>query len=244
MKKLFLYTLAGALLFSACKKDDDDTDTYVEPQDINVQNSYDDQSIVKFMGEHYLDTLGNIKAYDSTDPTDDNYPSLLTMSPVTLNSGVVYIVRNAAQPTPGNSIGATDVINLMVKSSSYVGYETAGTVGFISTLNFYNSIDGTGTPIKDPMFYYVKKNIMTESGKGRSYYEIEGFQEALQHFKAFDKGDEESYNLQGVILVPSRAAFARDDHYAYNGTTSLRNRSFVFNFQVYKSRARILPDEE
>ena len=244
MKKLFLYTLAGALLFSACKKDDDDTITYVEPEDINVQNSYDDQSIVKFMGDHYLDAQGNIKAYSSTDSSDDNYPSLTTMNPVTLSSGVVYIVRNGAQPTPGNSIGANDVINLMVKSTSYIGYDTDGTVGFISTLNFFNTVDGSGTPLKDPMFYYVKKAVMTASGKDRSYYEIEGFKEGLQHFNAFDKTDDENYNLQGIILVPSRAAFARDEYYAYNGTSSLRNRSFVFNFQVYKSRARILPDEE
>ncbi len=49
--------------------------------------------------------------------------------------------------------------------------------------------------------------------------------------------DSDNYNLQGIIIVPSRMAFARDDHYAYNGFI-YRNRSFIFNFQLYNARER------
>ncbi|MGZ5192746.1 MAG: hypothetical protein ACXWVV_02290, partial [Kaistella sp.] len=70
--------------------------------------------------------------------------------------------------------------------------------------------------------------------KLRSYYEIEGFQEAIKKFQAYDIPDDSNYNLQGVIIVPSRAAFARDAHFNYTGL-AFRNRSFVFNFQIYKS---------
>jgi len=99
----------------------------------------------------------------------------------------------------------------------------------------------TGVPQEDPAYYYVKQSVLDAASAGvakeRSYYEIEGFREALQKFKAFDLPEDADYNLQGVIIVPSRAAFARDAHFNYNNI-SLRNRSFVFNFQVYKSMTR------
>ena len=109
---------------------------------------------------------------------------------------------------------------------------------------FINTIDNFGTPDKDPYYYYVKKSVLDKASsdiqKQRSYYEIEGFKEALKHFQAFDQEDSAPYNLQGVIIVPSRAAYARDLHYPNN---IYRNRSFVFNFQVYKSKARTSAEE-
>ncbi|MFC3160902.1 hypothetical protein ACFOEQ_22870 [Chryseobacterium arachidis] len=78
MKKIFLYILAGSLCFTACKKDDEDVATFVEPDDIAVRNSYDDQAIQKFMDENYLDVQGNIKAFSASDTTDDNYKNCLS----------------------------------------------------------------------------------------------------------------------------------------------------------------------
>jgi len=81
------------------------------------------------------------------------------------------------------------------------------------------------------------RNRIAQSGldaaKKAKYYQIPGFREALQKFKSFKNlSSETSYNLQGVIIVPSRAAFARNPHYPYLNT-SYRNKSFVFNFQIY-----------
>lgn len=241
MKKIFLYILAGSLCFSACKKDDDVV-TYVEPEDIAVQNTYDNQSIDKFLDANYLDAQGNIKAFSATDTADDHQIKLsaLVPTPVKLPSGVVYIVRNGAQPTPGKTIGATDITRTMMRVKTYLAANTNDNVAFISGSDMtpYNTIDGSGSPIIDPMFYYVKNSVLNaDLTKTRSYYEIEGFQEGLQKFKAFDQADGSPYNLQGVIIVPSRAAFARDAHYNYSGY-SFRNRTFIFNFQVYKTTAR------
>ncbi|SDQ15415.1 hypothetical protein SAMN05421664_0771 [Chryseobacterium soldanellicola] len=242
MKKIFLYILAGSLCFTACKKDDD-VATYVEPEDISVQNTYDDQSIQKFLDENYLDTQGNIKPFSSTDASDDNYKKLSQLNPVTLPSGVVYIMRDSAQPDPGTAIGNRDIIKLMLRSKTYLAANTDGNVAFISGTDFVNTIDGTGSPIVDPTYYYIANknplivNATTDAAKQKSYYMVEGLNEALQKFKAFDLSNGASYNLQGVIIVPSRAAFARDAHYNYTGY-SFRNRSFVFNFQVYKTEAR------
>ncbi|MFP3593232.1 hypothetical protein [Chryseobacterium sp. SIMBA_038] len=250
MKKIFLYILAGSLCFSACKKDDD-VETYVEPEDIAVQNTYDDQSIQKFLDANYLDTQGNIKPFSATDTADDNYKKLSQLAPVTLPSGVIYIKRANAQPedapatAPGKTIGATDITRIMMRAKTYLGANTNGDVAFISGTDMtgYNTIDGSGSPVIDPKFYFISpKNTLitgatTDAAKQQSYYMIEGFSEALQKFKAFDQPDGSAYNLQGVIIVPSRAAFARDAHYNYSGY-SFRNRTFVFNFQVYKTEAR------
>ncbi len=237
MKKIFLYSTVAILAFSSCRKDDT-PETYKEPEDINVQNSYDDQAIVKFLDKNYLDALGNIKAFSDTDTSDDNYPKLSQLNPVTLPSGVVYIVRDGAQPNPGAAIASTDIIRIMHRTYSYVATNTDNNVAFTSTSLFRSTIDGSGVPEVDPAYYFVKRSVLdADKSKDRSYYEIEGFNEALQKFKSFNMQDSDNYNLQGIIIVPSRAAFARDAHFNYTGY-SMRNRSLVFNFQVYKNSAR------
>lgn len=249
MKKIFLYILAGSLCFSACKKDEDEVVTYVEPENIATQNTYDDQSIQKFLNENYLDAKGNIRSFSSTDSTDDNEIKLINLNPQTLPSGVIYIERSGAQPTSGTTIGATDITRIMMKANTFLAGNTDGQTKFITSTQFvnYSPLDGTGSPVVDPKFYYIDdegttkdpliENATTDAAKQASYYEIEGFSEALQKFKAFNIADEENYNLQGVIIVPSRAAFARDAHYNYSGY-SFRNRTFIFNFQVYKTTPR------
>ncbi|KFF19982.1 hypothetical protein [Chryseobacterium sp. JM1] len=247
MKKIFLYILAGSLCFSACKKDDE-VETYKEPDDISVQNSYDDQAIKKFMSENYLDAQGNIKAFSTTDTSDDNEKKLSDLPYETLPSGTIYIMRQGAQPAAGTGkdIKPGDVLTIMMRATAYLAAtSTDGNVSFISNIIIANTINGTGLPIVDPTFYYVKNKVLTDATAGvaqqRSYYEIEGFQEAIQKFKAFDNLPNGSpYNLQGVIIVPSKAAFARDPHFTYNvNNYTLRNNSIVFNFQVYGSRDRL-----
>jgi len=249
MKKIFLYILAGSLCFSACKKDDT-TEPYVEPEDITTQNTYDDQAIKKLMDENYLDAQGNIKAFSSTDTADDNEKKLSELNPVTLPSGTIYIIRNGAQPSSadGKTIESTDIIKIMGRVYSYLAVNSDGNTSFTSKAAFLNTIDGTGVPVIDPMFYYTKKSILeagtTDAAKKASYYQIPGFREALQKFKAFNNLTSETpYNLQGVIIVPSRAAFARNPHYPYLNT-SYRNKSFVFNFQIYGREDRPSSDKQ
>ncbi|ROI04436.1 MULTISPECIES: hypothetical protein [unclassified Chryseobacterium] len=250
MKKIFLYILAGSLCFSACKKSDDDVNTYVEPEDINVQNNYDDQAIKKFMDENYLDVQGNIKSFSATDTTDDKEKKLSELPYETLPSGTIYLIRKDAQPDSlAQDIKPNDSIRLMVRANSYLATLSDGKGAFAAAATFINTINGNGVPILDPKFYYISnvtgkedpliKTATTDAAKQQSYYMISGFNEALQKFKSYNNiSNSTPYNLQGVIIVPSRAAFARNPHYPYNyaGYTSpisLRNRSFVFNFQVY-----------
>ena len=238
MKKALICIVAASLIITSCRKDDVTDTTTQEVSDIATQNANDDAAIVKYMDEHYFDAQGNIKTFSSTDTSDDNFPKLSSVSVQKLSSGVVVVFREGAQPNPGTAIGATDVIRIMNKNMSYLSAKDNGTAYFASDMLFSSSIETSGVPEVDPRYYYVKNATMTASGKGRSYYEIEGFQEGLKYFKSFDQADSDGYNLQGAIIVPSRAAFARDEHYPYS-FLSWRNRSFVFNFQVYKTSARL-----
>lgn len=235
MKKILLIALASLAIVS-CR--DEDNPENIEKVSIETQNSYDDQAATKFLETHYLDAKGNIKEWTDTDA---DKVKLSALNPVKLPSGVIYVVREGAQPEPGTPIGTTDVLSLMSNSTTYLATNTDGKIAYTSQFPFKNTISGAGVPEVDPAYYYTKQSVLTnattDAAKQRSYYEIEGFREALQKFEAFNMPASDNYNLQGVIIVPSRAAFARDAHFNYTGV-SLNDRSFVFNFQVYGSRAR------
>lgn len=240
MKKILVPFLAITLALQSCKRDEATTTAVQEVSNLTEQNSNDDKAIEKYLNEHYLDNQGLIKAFSTTDTSDDNEKKLSELVTKKLPSGVVVITREGAQPTDGKTIGETDVLRLMSKTITFLSQKNdKGEVIYTSQSNFANTIDILGTPEKDPYYYYVKNSVLesatTDAAKQRSYYEIEGFQEGLKEFKAYNNlSDSEGYNLQGVIVVPSRVAYARDTHYL----SSYRNRTFVFNFQVYDASVR------
>lgn len=238
MKKIFLFLAIASLAITSCRKDDDYTDT-TETVSIETQNSYDDAAITQFLKDNYFDARGNIVAFSSSITTDDNEKPLADYSPTTLPSGVVYISRYV--PANGKTIVSNDVLRIMQKSNTYVAVKaTDGTIKFDSQYSFRNTIDASGSPEVDPAYFYVKNSILTNDtykDKTRSYFEIEGLQEGLKYFKSTEVSDDANYNMQGVIIVPSRAAFARDDHFAYSSYT-FKDRCFVFSFQIYKTSTR------
>lgn len=243
MKKIFLFLALASLATTSCRKDEDTTTT-TEEVTIETQNAYDDEAIQKFLKDNYFDSKGNIVAFSSTITTDDNERPLSDYTPVKLTSGVVYISRYT--PSNGKTIGTTDKIKLMHNTYTYVALKgTDNVVKFDSKFPFRNTIAGTGTPEVDPAYYYVKNSVLTSDAnkdKTRSFFEMEGFQEAIRNFQSCEIDNSENYNLQGVIIVPSRAAYARDNHFPYS-SYSFRNRSFVFNFQIYKTETRTTADD-
>lgn len=238
MKKIFLFLALSSLAITSCRNDSSSNSDEIS---LETQNSYDDAAALKFLNDNYLDNKGNIVAFSDTDTSDDNKPKLSSMNPVTLPSGVIYIKIADAQPVNGKNIGTTDKIRIMQNSNTYVATKgTDNVIKFDSKYIFKNTISGTGTPEVDPAYYYVKEDVLTSDAykdKTRAYFEIEGFQEALKNFQSFEIPDSDDYHLQGIIIVPSRAAFARDAHYPYT-SYSFKNRSFIFNFQIYKTDAR------
>lgn len=240
MKKIIFGFAVLALALSSCKNDTTSPVTAVV-YDAATQNKYDDEAAQKFLNDYYLDSRGNIKPFTTTDVPSATKVKLADLNPVTLPSGVIYIMREGAQPTPGTDIGSTDVIRLMSNTLTYQATDTNNVVEFTSPQTFRNGVSGTGVPEVDPGYYYTKQSVVDAGTvKSHSYYEIEGFGEALRKFKAYNIPDSDNYNLQGVIIVPSRDAFGKDPHFNYTGY-SLNDRSFVFNFQVYKTETRPTP---
>lgn len=228
----------GGVLFTSCKTDEDLT-VADEVVDIATQNTYDDQAAQKYLTTNYFDSQGKIVAYSDTDTSDDNYPSLSTYNVTTLPSGVVVVMIPTAQPSPGKTINSEDVLRLTSISKSVVAKKVNDIPTFTTYQDFINTIN-TGVPEVDPFYFYAKNSIL--NGNARSYFEIEGFQEGIKLFKSYEIPDVNNYNMQGVIIVPSRAAFARDsnalDALISGQVLSFVDRSFIFNVQVYKTTTR------
>lgn len=243
MKKIFLYLLLGSIALTSCRKD---PTIITEPElDAATQNSYDDQAAHRFLEEHYFDEKGNVQSFTDVIKPDSTHVKLSLLNPVTLPSGVVYIMRDGAQPTNGKTVTATDSIKIMQNAIAYKATKTDDDgIAFRKVFPFVNTISGSGIPEVDPLYYYVKQKYLndatTDAAKLRSYYEIEGFKEALMKFQSFDIPDSHDYNLQGLIIVPSRAAFGKDPHFNYSGI-SFKDRSFIFNFQLYNTYTRHTP---
>ena len=244
MKKILLGIALSVLALQSCKKDNDEDEVIVIP--IEDQNAYDDAAAVKFMESNYFNAKGVITAFDDDDTTDDNYPKLSSYPHEKLASGVICIKRTDAQPNPGKDIASTDVLSLFQITNSYVAAKTDDKISFGSQITFTNNATGSGVPTFDPAYYYVKSSVLKKyndthgTSYTRSFYEIEGLQEGLKYFKSFDNLDSATdYNMQGVIIVPSRAAYGRDTNYF--GYT---DRSFVFNFQLYNSKTRNMTTED
>ncbi|WP_028121909.1 hypothetical protein [Epilithonimonas tenax] len=245
MKKILLGIALSVVVLQGCKKDEDEVAATVVLT-IEEQNTYDDAAAKDFMTKNYFNSKGVITAFDSTISTDDNEKKLIEYDYKTLPSGVIYIIRPGAQPDPGKAIGTTDVISTMQIAKSYVSTKVDDKMIYGSESTFSNSVL-SGDLVKDPAYFYVKSSVLKKYNDtysttyGRNFYEIEGLQEGLKYFKSFALPDSADYNMQGVIIVPSRAAFARDATIygaAYN------NRCFVFNFQLFDSKTRVLPGED
>lgn len=237
MKKIFLFLAITSLAVTSCRKDDETTTA--EEVSIETQNAYDDEAAQKFLKDNYFDSKGNIVAFNSSITTDDNETPLANLNPVKLPSGIIYISRYT--PNNGKTIGATDKIRIMHNTYIYNAVKgTDNVVKYENKVAFRNTITGTGNPESDPIYYYItptvleKYNTDNKTTKTRSFFEIEGLQEGLKYFKSCEIPDSENYNLQGVIIVPSRAAYARDEHFI----NTYKDRSFVFNFQIYKTETR------
>lgn len=226
----------GAVFFTSCKREEEDTTTK-EVVDISTQNTYDDLAAQKYLTSNYFDSQGRIVVYSDTDTSDDNYPSLNTYSVTKLPSGVIIVMRPTAQPSPGKTINNQDVLRITSISRSVVAEKVNDVPVFTTFQDFVNTIN-TGVPEVDPFYFYAKNSLL--NGKERSYYEIEGFQEGIKYFKSCEIPDVDNYNMQGVIIVPSRAAFGRDANFADLNTTTLKfvDRSFIFNVQVYRTTTR------
>lgn len=233
--------LFGLILFS-CNRDDDKGPNYTE-EELAI---LDDQALEKVLQDYYFGLAGKITKYDDIEGNaDDAYPNLATYA-TKLPNGVWIVLHPSVTPsTP--YIQPNDSLLVHFQAFSFKSERDSQGNGTYKTLsipnNRFSSLVGAAVPIWDPFFIHAP---MYNTDDLPKYYEIEGIKDALVHFKPTQKEIGDPYFFQGVILVPSRLAYARHKHYT-NPTPStttaglseaLRDHNFVFNFEVYKALPR------
>lgn len=245
IKKWGLTILALGIFFTACKNDDDG----VEELPIEEQNQVDDDAIVEYLQNHYFDTeRGLIKEFDDEDAEDDQNQTLHSLG-TKLPSGVWIVKRpSVVAEGPIANDNTQDSILISLQTHAFVASnkdlaEEEKLYSSITPLNSlpWSTINSSGVPLWDPSYYYIDvPKLNLGDNVNLSHFEIEGFTEGLKQFNSTDTDGTDLYNFQGVIIVPSRAAFARD--FSFVGSQlnyTYRNYSFVFNFELHKVIPRI-----
>jgi len=238
---------------NSCKNDSNDVPEKYPILDYENQKECDDIAIREYLKTHYFDERGIVKVIQKGDTTKTK---LSEIAETLDSSGVVYVLRPNAQPADGKEVTDGKILSMMLISSGAraVWGKDKKTVDLIGEFSFFNTIEKGGNVLEDPKWYYAKKKDIENEQKRinqnpnnkftvtKDFFEIEGFKEAIKKFKSFNKSSEENYDLQGLIIVPSRAAFGKDPHFNYNNLL-MNDHIFFFNFQLYKSTNRT-PDQE
>lgn len=240
MYRFVFLTFVFILTAIGCAEDDNNYDQ-------NEQNSLDDYAIEEFLKDYYFGEKGKITFYDANDETDDDEPSLYELGQKMSNG--IWIIKNPNVAATGPSVINNDTDQILISFQTF--YFSSGLINNYEDIVYgglglhSSSINELGEPVFDPSFYYADLNPDNENDL-ESYYEIEGFVEAIKQFNATETSGVGAFNFQGVIVVPSRLAFGRD--LAYTGeTTTTGNRnlssqyvdaSFVFNFELHQVQAR------
>ncbi|WP_128330803.1 hypothetical protein [Apibacter sp. HY039] len=218
-KFLLLGVISLFTVLTSCSSDDDKTKTLT----IDEQNAADDASIVNFLDNYYFDDLGKVTKFTETVTSKDKDP--LRKNAKKDASGFWYVPNPAVTSASGTKPNGSNNILLHYTLNYYVASE--GGSGYSSQTTASSSIDGLGIAQQNPSFY---KKPSTDTTNVESYYVIKGIVDGLKYFSPTNKSKNDPYDvLQGVIIVPSRLAYARNSNYM-----SLSNATFVLNFELYK----------
>lgn len=223
---LSIFVLGLFIMISSCRNDDDGLNLLPQAE----QNEVDDRALVKFLEDHYFNSVGKIVRFSDEISSDDDETPLMEYAE--LKPSGIWVVHRPNFEATGRKV--TNVEN----DSILIQYDLNGFVGQISNDSVFYSIptsisttiNTTGYPIWDPSFYYTNVSGMTNARK--SWYEMEGLQEGLKEFHSTNKNaaDLPAVDFQGLILVPSRLVFQRD----YNVFNLGPDTSIFFNFELYQ----------
>ncbi len=224
MKQFWVLSLCTLITLASCGSDDDDGVTQIS---LEEQNTQDDGAIITFLKSYYFDELGRVTEFDADDDSDDNETPLHDIA-IPLESGVWYVKNDAviaSGPAVTNEDTQTILLNYNFQVFSSINNE--GEYNYGSLVSYASTTSTTGLPSWDIPFF--RKDLDEDSTYEESYYEMEGFQEAIKFFNSTEKALDELYTFQGAIIVPSRMNYARDANYyqMYNGIA-------VINFELYQ----------
>ncbi|WP_068598265.1 hypothetical protein ACF3NR_10065 [Vaginella massiliensis] len=252
IKKYTVALMASSLLigFTACKNDDDDkneVESYVEVSQAE-RDALDDDAIQKFLSNHYFHPInGKITTKDTivgTNPTtginDDDYKTLDEFAQKDAK-GVIYVL-NPNATAEGRSVinNENDSILLHVEARHFRPTQLSTKRYYFNSMLPYSTTVETNIPLKDPSFYYYPlTQSLIDLGYKKEYFELPNFVEGLKQFKSTERDPNDLYHMQGVIILPSRLAFARRKAFVGSGITDsgdigYRDRSFIFSFELLK----------
>lgn len=198
---------------------------------LNERNQLDDEAIVIYLKENGFDSKGKIQ---SLSYLPNGTTSLYELAHKD-ETGFWYVI-NPEVPANGESItneGSSSAL-LQYNLFSFVPekYENEKAEKKydlkVNPTMVKTTINTTGVPEWDPSFYYKETS--------PELYEIPGIINGLKYFKATDRDENAlpAVHFQGVIIVPSRLAFARKSNQLVNGY----DQSFILNFELYKVKPR------
>ncbi len=264
IKKFFVTLIACSAFLVSCKNDDDsriDKETKIP---IEERNALDDKAIEQYLADHYFspgDTIngkvvrvGIIMKYDTEEGNkDDKYPSLKSMA-VQDPAGYWY-AKNPYQKesSEGKTIKSNDDTKIHIsfkanyfRATNDITSENNPTKKHYGVLGTYGQVTydtGDGSPFSDPDFYYyIPNQEEAKNGVKREHIELKNFSVALKHFKTTERSLQDNFSFQGVIILPSRLAFARNNYFVGTGLTeysSFRDASFIFNFEIPQIEDRV-----
>ena len=212
------------LAFTSCKSDDDSNDLLPQEE----QNQVDDAAIQLFLQQHYFNAVGKVVKFSDTNSNDDNETPLSEIA-VQGSNGYWY-AKKPGYMAEGRAVNDpnNDSILLQYEIKSFYGRKTNDSIYYTEPSNFSSTINTTGLPVWDPAFYHYEE---TETQRSE-WYEMEGIQEGLKHFNSTGRNatDLPAVDFQGLIIVPSRLVFERDQ----NGFGFSSDASVFLNFELYQ----------
>lgn len=225
-----IFLLSLMVLFSSCQNDDDGLDLLPQAE----QNSVDDRALVKFLEDHYFNSVGKVIRFSDDITSDDNETPLIQYAE--LKPSGIWVVHRPDFEANGRKVTNVENDKILVQYdlNGFVGRISNDSVFYSIPTSISTTINTTGYPIWDPAFYYTDISDMNNAQK--SWYEIEGLHEGLMEFHSTNKAaaDLPAVNFQGLILVPSRLVFKRD----YNVFNLGPDTSVLFNFELYQVEDR------
>ncbi|WP_353166318.1 hypothetical protein [Empedobacter brevis] len=247
IKKFFVTLIACSAVLVGCNNDDDNGVNKETKIPVEERNALDDEAIQQYLEDFYFNPKnGKLTKFDTIKGNeDDAYPALKTFAKQD-NAGIWY-AENPHHKGTGETIISNDSTSIYISYTMATFLATNSTdykrkYGAVSIGGSINS--GDGSAIQDPTFYYYKPTeTETKNGVKREHVELKNFAEGLKHFKTTDRAVTDLYNFQGVIILPSRLAYARNKYYiSGSGLTDFsayRDASFIFNFELPKIEKRV-----
>lgn len=248
IKKFFVTLIACSAVLVGCNNDDDNGVNKETKIPVEERNALDDEAIQQYMEDYYFNPKnGKLTKFDTIKGNDDDaYPTLKSLAKQD-NLGIWY-AENPNHKGTGETIVSNDSTSIYLSSVTTYFVATNSTdykrkYGSLGQF-YYSSINtGDGSATQDPTFYYFTPTATEiKNGVKREHIELKNFVEGLKHFKTTERATTDLYNFQGVIILPSRLAYARNKYYVTStGLTEFsayRDATIIFNFELPKIEKR------